>query len=312
MSRVARWCLLLIAVVGLLAPLLSNDVPLLASVGGELQAPALQSLLGRVSPPPGRDSWKEWWARLPDQGGDWAVMPLWPYGPDETHAGRILAPPDLEHPLGNDDVGRDQLARLVHGAGPPARIGLLTLLLAALVGIPLGALAGYRGGLADQLVLRLIELVLCFPALLLVMTMLALLGRSELTTAVVLGALAWAGFARIVRGEFLSLREREFVQAARGLGVAGPRIVFRHMLPQVAGSLRVTAAFLLAAVLTVETTLSFLGFGVGYDRASWGAMLAQGREHAATGVWHLWVVPGLAIVATVTCLHAMADRRAAR
>lgn len=311
--RRAAWILVVtLACLGLLAPLLSNDLPVIASVGGELRSPALQSLFGAPEPPPARASWKQWWATLPESSADWAVMPLWPYGPDETDSGRMLAGPSLEHPLGNDDVGRDQLARLLHGAGAAARIGLLAILLAALIGVPLGALAGWHGGLVDQLVLRLIELVLCFPALLLLLAVLSLFGRSELTAAVLLGLLGWVAFARIVRGEFLSLREREWVHVARGLGVPPQQILLRHLLPQVGGSLRVAAAFLFAGVITVETTLSFLGFGVGFDRASWGGMLAQGREHAAAGAWHLWLVPAAAIVTTLTCLHLLADRRVAR
>ncbi len=281
-------CLGLVVLVGLFAPLLANDVPLVASVGGQWTFPALADLFGEPPPGPGDLAWKQWWARLDPRGDDWALMPPWPYGPLETDASRFGAAPTLTHPLGNDDTGRDVLARIVHGASTAVAIGLPAVLAAALVGTLLGLWAGVAGGVADVLVLRLIEVFLCFPTLLFLLFSAAFFGSSSLGLTIVMASLFWIGFARIVRGEMLSLRERDFVLVARGLGVPTWRILLMHLLPQVAGQVGVTAAFCMASAVVAESTLSFLGIGPN-AASSWGTMLRQGREHAATGAWHLWL-----------------------
>lgn len=302
-----RAVLLLLLGLAVLAPLLANDVPLMASVDGRWTFPAVASYFG--PPPPGPDdrSWKSWWATLGEADPDWAVMPPWSFGPLETDPGRIKAGPSIEHPLGNDDTGRDLLARLLHGCTPAVFIGVGATVLGLLLGVLLGGLAGFRGGWVDVLVLRLIEVFLCFPGLLLVLAAAAVLGDSTLGIVLVLGLVFWTSFARIVRGELLSLRERDFVACARGLGVTRWGILRRHLLPQVRGPVAVTAAFCFAQAVVVESTLSFLGLGPGLKTASWGGILAQGKANAHLGVWHLWLFPALAIVATVICCHALAD-----
>jgi peptide/nickel transport system permease protein len=300
------WMVALLALAAL-APLLANDRPLVVRIGGELRFPAFASYLGGRGPAPGAVPWKQWWAELADGSGDWAVMPPWPYGPTEVMPDRIDRGPGFAHPLGNDSVGRDVLARLLHGATHALLIGLGAVLLALLIGVPLGALAGYCGGWIDHVVSRVIEVFLCFPALFLVLAVAAFLGDSLLGVVIVLGLVYWTAFARIVRGELLSLREREFVLAARGLGVGRVRLVVRHLLPATKGLIAVTAAFLAANAIVVESTLSFLGVGGG-QRVSWGAMLAQGRMHAAAGHWHLWLFPSLALIVSICALHALAER----
>jgi peptide/nickel transport system permease protein len=233
-------------------------------------------------------------------------MPPWPYGPGETDPSRFGAGPTLSHPLGNDDTGRDVLSRLVHGAGTAVRIGGTAVLLATLLGTLLGAVAGYRRGFADFAVLRLIEVFLCFPSLLFLLFATAFFGNSSVGIVLVMASLFWTSFARIVRGELLSLRERDFVVVARGLGVPGWRVVTRHLLPQVKSQIAVTAAFCMASAIVAESTLSFLGLGP--QSVSWGTMLRQGSERAHVGDWHLWLFPTLAIVAVVGCCHALADR----
>jgi peptide/nickel transport system permease protein len=156
----------------------------------------------------------------------------------------------------------------------------------------------------------LIEVFLCFPALFFVLTVAAFVGDSAFAVISVLGLVYWTSIARIVRGELLSLRGREFVQAARGLGVSTPRLLLRHLLPCVVGPVMVNVAFLFAGAVIVEATLSFLGLGSGDDE-SWGTILAQSKEPALRGVWHLWVFPTLAVAGTVWSLHALADRSAA-
>jgi peptide/nickel transport system permease protein len=240
-------------------------------------------------------------------------MPIWPYGPLEVDTARVMAKPSWEHPCGHDDAGRDVLARLIHGARTSMAIGLGAVALAAALGIPLGALAGMTaGGLIDALVLRTIEVFLCFPAFFFALGVMALFGSSALTVTAVLGAIYWTRFARVVRGEFLSLREREFVVIARGLGVPAWRIVLRHMLPLARGPILVAAAFGVAGAVIVETTFSFLGLGPGLRVASWGSMLAQGKVHAHENAWHLWLFPTLAVVSAVLCFNAIADGALAR
>lgn len=305
--RLAWWSLALLVLCGLLAPLLSNDVPLLARTRDGLRFPALIAWRGVPPAPPGGSTWKEWWATADPAAGEWALMPLWPWSPDETTA-EIVARPTLRHPLGTDDTGRDVLARLLHGAATSVIVALGSVLLAGAIGVPLGAVAGYWAfGWADALILRLIEIFLCFPSLFLALSVVALLGGSPLSLVLVLGTVHWTYFARVVRGEFLSLREREFVLAARNLGIAPRRIITRHMLPQVKGAILVVAAFGAAGAMVVESSLSFLGLGPGLRVPSWGSMLAQGKEHAHLGAWHLWLFPSLALGWAVLSLHLVAD-----
>jgi peptide/nickel transport system permease protein len=305
--RLNRWLAVLFVLVAVFAPLLANRLPLVARVGGEWQFPALASYLGIVAPGPGDMTWKEWRRQLPPDSSDFAWMPPCPYGPLETDLSLIKAGPSAAHPLGNDDTGRDVLARLIHGTSTAVGIGVGATLLALLLGVLLGGLAGLRGGVLDVIVLRLIELFLCFPALLLVLAAGTFLGDSTLGLVMVLAVLSWTSFARIVRGELLSLRERDFVLCARGLGVPEGLVLRRHMLPQVQGPILVTAAFCIANAVILESTLSFLRLGPGLSTASWGSMLGQARQHAHLGAWHLWLFPALALVMAVTCCHVLAD-----
>jgi len=310
--RSAALALVALATCGGLAPVLCNDLPLLAHTSAGVRFPALAAFRGVPPAPPSGASWKEWWANLPEDGQQWALMPPWPWSPNEVTA-EVLASPSLRHPLGTDDTGRDVLARLVHGAGTSLSVALGTIALALGIGVPLGALAGYCAfSLVDSVVLRIIEVFLCFPALFLALTAVAMLGGSPLTLVLVLGIVNWTHFARVVRGEFLSLREREFVLAARNLGVPPWRIVVRHMLPQVRGAVLVVAALGAAGAMVVESGLSFLGLGPGLHVPSWGSLLAQGKEHAHAGAWHLWVFPTLALASAVLCLHVLADRPPSR
>ena len=297
----------LVVFVGVFAPLIANDVPLVAEVDGQLSWPAFADLMGE--PPPGPDdlSWKQWWSRLDDAGDDWAWMPLWPYGPLETDATRFQDGPTASHPFGCDDTGRDVLARLVHGAGTAIGIGLPAVLLSMIVGTLLGLWAGFARGVVDVCVQRLIELFICFPSMLFLLFAAAFFGSSAVGLSIAMALLFWMSFARIVRGEMLSLRERDFVLVARGLGVSTWRLIVRHLLPQLISQVGVTAAFCLAAAIVAESTLSFLGIGPNAV-SSWGTMLRQGSEHAAEGAWHLWLFPSLAIVSVVVTCHLLADR----
>ncbi len=303
LAQAWAWSLFAVA---LLAPLLANDAPLVARVGGALRFPAFGAYVGRVEPgpdPASGETWREWWART----DAFAVMPIWPYGPlMERDLDRRNEPPSPAHPLGTDDIGRDLLSRMVWGTSRAVLVGAGAVLAAALIGVPLGAFAGYLGGAADACVSLGIEVFLCFPALFLALSAAALLGSGPVAVIGVLGAVYWTSFARLVRGEFLSLRERDFVLAARGLGLSTPRVVLQHMLPQVRGPLRINAALLFASAVVVEATLAFLGLGAG---ESWGAIPARSKDPALRGVWHLWLFPALAVASTVWAFSAPTARR---
>ncbi|MFY9345715.1 MAG: ABC transporter permease [Planctomycetota bacterium] len=302
------WLVAAAIVLGVFAPLLANDVPLAARVRGQWSFPAFADLFG--TPPTGPDdlSWKQWWSRRPANGKDFALMPPWSFGPTETDTERFRAPPDALHWLGCDDSGRDVLARLLHGLSTVVWIGLPAVLLGAFFGTFAGAWAALRAGWADVVVLRLIELCVCVPSLLLLIFVGAFFGDSRLALVVVMASLFWTSFARIVRGEFLSLRERDFVHVARGLGVPERRMLSHHLLPQVKSQVGVTAAFCMASAVVAESTLSFLGLGPGDAGSSWGTMLRQGGELAVYGAWHLWLFPTIAIVTVVVACHMLADR----
>ncbi len=306
-SRASWWFAALVLFVGLFAPLLANDVPLVARVDGGWHFPAFADLVGPRPIGPGDLSWKQWWSRLAPDGDDFAWMPPWPYGPTEVDPSRFSQGPCLTHPLGSDDTGRDVLSRLLHGAAPVVQLGVPSVTLGALLGTLLGALAGLRRGWVEVAVLRAIELFYCFPTLLFLMFVAAFVGSSSQGLVLVLAALFWTSFARIVRGELLSLREREFVLVARGLGVGEWRIVRRHLLPLLWGRIGMVAAFCMAAAVVAESTLSFLGLGSGSETSSWGTMLRQGADHAVLGGWHLWLFPAVAITAVILCCHGMAE-----
>ncbi|HEU4420285.1 MAG TPA: ABC transporter permease, partial [Planctomycetota bacterium] len=268
----------LVLLAGLLAPMLANDVPIVARVGGRWCFPAVADCFGQPSAGPDDLAWKQWWSRLPADSPDFAIMPPWPYGPTETDPARFRAPPSVAHPLGNDDTGRDVLSRLVHGAGTAVTIAVPAVLLAGVLGTLLGALAGFLRGWVDVVVQRLIELFLSFPTLLFLLFAAAFFGDSRAALILVMASTFWTDFARIVRGELLSLRERDFVLVARGLGVSEGRLLRRHLLPLAKGQIAVTAAFDMALAITAESTLSFLGLDPG--SVSWGTMLRQGSELA--------------------------------
>jgi peptide/nickel transport system permease protein len=296
--------------VGLFAPLIANDVPLVASVDGDWSSPALVTLFGG-SPPrtPDGETWKRWESRLPSDSKDWAVMPFIPYGPLETQRGYARNRPSMGvHYMGNDNTGRDVLARIIHGTRTALLIALGAVGLALLIGVPIGAAAGYWGGWVDVILNALVQTFLCFPPIFFVLAVMAFLGNSLWGMIIVLGLLYWVSFARIVRGEILSLREREFVKCARGLGVGPIRLIAHHILPVVRGPILVNAAFVAASAVVVESTLSFLGLGPGLSTVSWGMIMMQGKFHAATGAWHLWFFPSVVLILTVTCLHTLADR----
>jgi peptide/nickel transport system permease protein len=210
------------------------------------------------------------------------------------------------HPLGTDTLGRDVLSRLLHGARISLIVGLAAVLVAGVVGVGLGFVAGYRGGWADDLVMRLGDIQLAFPVLLLGVAVIVVLGASQVNMILVLGASGWVTYARIARGETLSLKERDFVAAARALGAPARHVVARHLLPNVLPPLMVVTTFSVARTIIAEASLSFLGLGLPPPTPSWGAMLDEGRNYITTG-WWLALFPGLAILVLVLAINLCGD-----
>jgi len=230
-----------------------------------------------------------------------------PFDPTTTDLAHRLAPPSEHHRLGTDDLGRDVLSRMIHGARVSLVIGFSATIIALIVGSFLGAIAGYYGGAADWIVSRLIEIVLCFPFLFLVLGIVALFRPSLATIMIALGLTSWTTEARYVRGEILRLRDLEFAQAARASGARDSRIIFRHLLPNALAPVLVSASFGVANAILVESALSFLGVGVPVPTPSWGGILSVAQQFIEYA-WWLVVFPGFAIFTTVAAFNVIGDR----
>ena len=226
--------------------------------------------------------------------------------PVRTELGGRLRPPTFDHLLGQDALGRDVLARLLHGARVSLAVGGAAVGLSLLIGTLLGAAAGYRGDWFDELLARVIDVLLAFPGLLLAIGLVAVLGPSLRNVVLALSLLGWTGYARLVRTEIATLRRRDFVQAALALGASPTRIVARHLLPLAAPALLVQATFGLSSAIVAEASLSFLGLGASPPTPSWGAMLDEGRSFLLVAP-HLTLAPGVAIAATVLALQLLGD-----
>jgi ABC-type dipeptide/oligopeptide/nickel transport system permease subunit len=237
---------------------------------------------------------------------------LAPHGLSAFDLAHRLAPPiwsghgDWNHPLGTDTLGRDILSRILFGARTSLGVAGVAVLLAAALGILLGLLSGYAGSWADVVIMRLADVQLSFPYLLLAIAVMALLKPSLLNLIVVLVLRSWVVYARLIRVVTLSAKERDFVTAARAVGAGGARIVFRHIAPNVVGPAIIVSSFQLAELIIVESSLSFLGLGVQPPTPSWGGMISEGREYVGSA-WWLSAIPGFAIVVTVLGANLFGD-----
>jgi peptide/nickel transport system permease protein len=236
-----------------------------------------------------------------------ALFGAWlaPHDPAALDLDHALTGPNGAHWLGQDELGRDLASRLIVGARASAMVGLIVTLISACLGTFVGLLAGYFGGALDQAVMRVIDILLAFPGILLAIAVTGILGPSLWHVIFALSILGWTGFARLVRGQVLSLREREFVLAARGYGAGAPRILRRHILPHVLAPLLVQATFGMAGVILGEASLSFLGLGP-QDIPTWGAMLSSGVDYLLFAP-HLSLAPGVAIMLTVLSFNFLGD-----
>ncbi len=218
-----------------------------------------------------------------------------------------LAGPTLNHPLGTDFLGRDVFARLLFGAQVSLLVGASSMLVALVIGVGLGSIAGYYGGWIDNVLMRVVDAVLSVPYLLLLFVLaLIFSNHSVISVVFLIAVLAWPATARIVRGEFLALKEREFVLATRTLGAGDLRLMLRHILPNAAGPIIVNATILVGVNIISESVLSFFGFGLNPPQSSWGTMLSESQDYFNSDPWLLYI-PGLAILITVLCFNLMGD-----
>lgn len=231
---------------------------------------------------------------------------LAPCDPGKTDVSFKLKPPSIRYYLGTDQLGRDVFSRMLHGARVSLSVGFVAVAISIFIGILVGAVAGYYRGWLDAFLMRFVDMMLCFPSFFLILTVVALLGPSLLKVMIVIGITSWMGTSRFVRAEFLSLRERDFVQAAKALGVKDGRIIFRHILPNALAPVFVTATLDVASAILVEAGLSFLGFGVQPPAPSWGNILTEGRTYIFDA-WWLTVFPGLAILITVLSFNLLGE-----
>jgi len=231
---------------------------------------------------------------------------LYPYDPSMQELSRRLEAPTLAHPLGLDELGRDILARLLQGARISLLVGLAVVSVSSVVGMVFGSMAGYFGGRVDDVISRVIDVLMAFPGILLAIALVAVLGPSLVNVVLALSVIGWVGYARLVRGQALRAREFEFVQAARACGASSARIVLRHVLPTAIPAVVVQATLGMAGAIIAEAALSFLGLGVQPPTPSWGTMLDAGRAHLFDAP-HLTIFPGIAIATLVLGFNFLGD-----
>lgn len=231
---------------------------------------------------------------------------LSPHDPSFIDSSSLLAPPSLKHPLGTDSLGRDLLSRLIYGARISLSIGFIAMGIATLIGLVFGSIAGYYGGAADSLIMRFVDIMLCFPVFFLILAVIAIFEPSIINIMVIIGLTSWMGTARLVRAEILSLKEREFIQAAKAIGASSPRIILRHLMPNAVGPVLVNATLGVAGAILLESGLSFLGLGVQPPTPSWGSILIESKSTLGVA-WWITVFPGLAILVTILAFNMIAE-----
>jgi len=243
------------------------------------------------------------------------LAPLSPYDPTTTNVRDKLLPPSLAHPMGTDPLGRDLFIRVLYGGRVSLTVGLLVMFISLLIGVPIGAIGGYYGGAVDNVLMRLTDVMLSFPSLFVLILLSALLremeipflkGGSLFTIALVIGVLSWMTVARLVRAAFLSLRETEFVTAARCIGASNARIIWHHILPNATGPIIVEATLEVGYAIMEESGLSFLGFGIQPPTPSWGNLLNNAQRRMTSHPW-LAIFPGLMIFFTIIAINYIGD-----
>jgi peptide/nickel transport system permease protein len=229
-----------------------------------------------------------------------------PYDPSQIDSQGLLTQPSAKHWLGTDSLGRDLLSRLVFGARISLSIGLIAMGIATLLGLVLGSLAGFYGKFSDTVIMRFADIMLCFPTFFLILAVVAILEPSIYNIMIIIGLTSWMGSARLIRGEILSLKEREFIQAERALGASDARIIIRHLIPNAIGPVLVNATLGIAGAILLESGLSFLGLGVQPPIPSWGNILIESKSTLGIA-WWITLFPGLAILSTILGFNFIAE-----
>lgn len=230
-----------------------------------------------------------------------------PHDPFKMNLRAALQPPNSPgHILGTDELGRDVLSRLIYGSRVSLTVGLIVVGIAGSIGVTLGAVSGYYGGLVDQVIMRLVDLLLAFPFLVLAIAVVAMVGPSLTNMMIVLGGVGWIGYARLVRGLVLSLRQEDYISAARVIGVRDGQIIWRHILPNCLGVVIVQATFGVASSILAASGLSFLGMGAQPPTAEWGAMLSTAKQYLRSQPV-MSIAPGMAIMITVLAINFVGD-----
>ena len=229
-----------------------------------------------------------------------SILAPWvsPHDPTAIDLKNILQPPSAEHWFGTDQLGRDVMSRMIWGAQISLKVGFVSTGIAILIGAILGSVAGYYGRWVDAVIMRFVDIMLCFPTFFLILAVIAFLEPSIWNIMIIIGATGWMGITRLVRADFISLKERDFVQAARVIGASDARIIFIHVLPNCMASVLVAATLGVAGAILTESALSFLGIGVQPPTPSWGNILTAGKDNIDIA-WWLSLYPGLAILVTV-------------
>jgi peptide/nickel transport system permease protein len=229
-----------------------------------------------------------------------SILAPWiaPYDPNRMDLQKILMPPSGDHLFGTDQLGRDVLSRMIWGARISLKVGFVATGIAILIGAILGAVSGYYGRWVDAVIMRFVDIMLCFPTFFLILAVIALLEPSIWNIMIIIGLTGWMGITRLVRADFTSLKERDFVLAARAIGAGDLRIIFIHILPNAMASVLVAATLGVAGAILTESALSFLGIGVQPPTPSWGNILTAGKDNIDIA-WWLSLYPGLAILITV-------------
>lgn len=228
-----------------------------------------------------------------------------PYDPSEIIEEEIQRP-SAKHWFGTDDLGRDLFSRALYGARISLTVGVVAVTIAILIGTLLGALSGYYGGWIDTIIMRFVDIMLAFPSIFLILTIQVMLTPSIYNVMIVIGLTSWMGVSRLVRGEFLTLRERQYVEAARAIGCSNSRIIFRHILPNAQAPIIVAATLGMAGAILTESALSFLGLGVQPPTPSWGNMLMDAQAYMRDAPW-MAIIPGLLILLTVLSLYFVGE-----
>lgn len=306
-GRLALLVMLALSLTAVLADVLASDLPLAVRVDGTthflpcVTRPAALRAESQLTLAPRA----EWMWRTPIHYGPLQTLAV----TGEDRPTPPPWPPDERHWLGTDELGRDVAARLVHGTRVSLLVGLLTMLIAVGVGLAIGGVSGYAGGLTDVVLSRLLEVMQTFPVVFFLIALLSVLRTQSLWPLVIaLGLTRWTEVARLVRAEVLSLESREFVLAARALGASPARIIARHLVPNALGPVFVVATFGVGSAILLETALSFLGIGVAPPTASWGELLTEAhRTLHHPGAWWLALFPGLAIALTVLTVNALGE-----